>query len=255
VKKETAYAGRAGEVLQEVRSRFGEASLPRCGTPIEQLVFAFLEWDATRSAAEAGFRRLMDSAVDVNELRVTRTAELAATLGPGYPRAEERAVRLRESLQDVFLREYGTSLDTLGSKGKKEIREYLQSLRGAPLYAAWHVALLCYEVHSVPVDEGIRSALAEAGAADPSMSAEQVSGFLERQVKAGEALRTFAALRAWADERLEGEAASTGEAAANAPADATRNGAEAGRKRRAGGSAKPSTRKATTKKKAASSGE
>ena len=67
--------------------------------PVAQLVVAFLEWNASRSAARAAYDRLLAKMVDHNELRVSHTHEIAVILGKQYPQVQERSERLHRALQ------------------------------------------------------------------------------------------------------------------------------------------------------------
>ena len=44
-----------------------------------------------------------------NDLRVSHPQEVVGLLGPRYPRVEERAARLHEALQEIFIREHAVS--------------------------------------------------------------------------------------------------------------------------------------------------
>jgi endonuclease III len=186
--------------------------------PVTQLVIGFLQWEASRKAAEAAYGRLMATLVDNNELRVSHPHEIVALIGARYPRAEERAGRLHDVLQEVFNREHAVTLSPLLNKSRKDARAYLGSLPGMTQYVAALVMLLCFGGHEVPVDDTLAGLLKEEGVAEPNTTPEQIAQFLERQLKADEALATHLALQAWADGKATRKPARPAPAAAKKPA-------------------------------------
>ncbi|MCZ6783008.1 MAG: hypothetical protein O7G30_06825, partial [Proteobacteria bacterium] len=61
------------------------------------------------------------------------------------------------------------------------------------------VMLLCYDAHGIPVDDQLRAALIENGAADSSADVDDLSSWLARQIKAGDGAAVHYALQAWID--------------------------------------------------------
>lgn len=174
---------------------------PPARDPIAQLVFAFLQWQATSDQAEAAMDRLMEPVVDFNELRVLHHYDMIALLGEDYPLAHQRIARLKETLHEVYHRERATELKALASKGKRDARAYLDTLHGTPPFVAASITLVCFGGHALPVDEKLVSLLAQEGVLDeadtPPHAAENL---LLRQLKAGEAITAHYQLQAWADE-------------------------------------------------------
>ena len=166
---------------------------------IEILIKSFLIWDSTTAKASAAYKRIMDHVVDYNDLRVTMSHELAEWIGPRYPRAMERCQRIRAALQHTYKREHAVSLDRLHSLGRREVKHYLRSLDGISPYVADRVTLLCFEAHCVPVDERLRQALIAAAVCDDTVTVNDLSSWLARQVKAANSTETHYVLQAWAD--------------------------------------------------------
>lgn len=167
--------------------------------PIVNLVMAFLEWDASHRSAESAYSRLMGALVDHNDLRVSRPHEIAAILGERYPRVQERSARLHDVLQAIFEREHAVSLAGLEKKAKKDIYKYLLSLPGMVPYVAARVFLLSFAGHAIPVDNVLVQCLKEAETVDPEATADEIAGFLEKHVKAEEAVNVHYDLRRWSD--------------------------------------------------------
>lgn len=166
---------------------------------VTQLVMGFLQWNSTHRAAEAAHDRLMEVMVDNNDLRVSHDREIMSIIGENYPRATERIARMREAMNELFNREHAVSLESLRDKPKKEARAYLESLRGMPPYVAAQVTLLCFGGHAIPVDDKLAELLAFEQVVPDGASAAEVGSFLERHIKAGDAVDAHLALQAWAD--------------------------------------------------------
>lgn len=166
--------------------------------PLDILVLGFLEWDAPRQSAATAYERIRSFVVDHTELRVSHPAEIAALLGPRYPRAAERAARLHDALQEVFIREHATSLAAVVAGGKREARHYVHSLPGITPYVADLVSLLCFGGARVPVDEVLLIALREEGRiASDQAHTHDVAVAIEKRLKPERAAHAHALLNAW----------------------------------------------------------
>jgi len=186
-------------LLRTIKSTY-KVEEPPARNPVTELVIGFLQWEATQEMAEDAFGRIMAVMVDINELRVTYDHETLGLIGPSYPRAEERIARMREALNEIYIREHAVDLATIHSVGKKDQRAYIQSLPGVPPYVASHLMLVSYGIHAMPVDEKLVGQFVSEGIADAGAAPEEVETMLLRQVKANDALKTYLLLQAWSDE-------------------------------------------------------
>ena len=167
--------------------------------PVSQLVRSFLQWNSTRHAAEAAYDHLMAPMVDNNDLRVSYSHEVIELIGKDYPQVEERADRMREALNEIFRREHAVSLESLASQPKKEIRAYLESLPGMMPYGAAQVTLLSFGGHGIPVDDKLTELLTNEEVVPTGALPNEVTIFLERHIKASDAVNTHFTFQAWAD--------------------------------------------------------
>lgn len=178
------------------------------GEPVlVEFIRSMLLWEATLAKAASAMKRFEQHLVDVNELRICMPAELVKLLGDRYPRAEERAVRLRTALNDVFRREHAVTLEHLPALAKKDAREYLESLEGVPGFVSARVHLVSIGGHAAPVDRRIAACLTDAGFVEADAAPDIAASLLERKVQAGEMLETYALLQAWADDAASDEPA------------------------------------------------
>jgi len=201
LKNESTFAKKLDSFLKRIKKTAAADSVEATDAldPIGQLVLGLLQWDSTSTAAKIAYDRLMSSMVDYNDLRVSHAQEVKTILGQRYPKADDRIGRMSTILQEIYVRQHAVLLDGLLRKPKKEIRIYLDSLPGMPLYVSAQVTLLCFNGHAVPVDEVLVALLRREKVVDQEATLEQVQSFLERRVRASDAVDTHAILRHWAD--------------------------------------------------------
>ncbi len=175
--------------------------------PVTQLVIGFLQWEATHKQAENAFKRIMQIMVDNNDLRVSHAHQIIELIGPNYPRVEERVARMKDALQDIYVREHGINPVSIAEKAKKDIRAYYDTLPGMTPYVSALVLLLCYGAHTIPCDAKLATRFREEGVFDKEVTPQDIEHFLERQIKAGEGIDAHLRLQAWSDEASKRPAA------------------------------------------------
>lgn len=191
-----------GTLLKRLRHDFPEATHtppPAAANLPDLLVHALLLWEASSHQAELAHTRLRATFTDHNELRVSMPDDIALALGERYPLAEERSVRMRAVLNNVFANEHAVSLERLREMSKRDARQYLLSLEGCPEYAAAYVLLIGLSGHAAPVDDRLLSLFAKAGVFAPDFGAAAACSWIEHHVHASESASIHALLRAWSD--------------------------------------------------------
>lgn len=223
------HTAQALGLLRKLRRAYGDPPAPDHSVPppdpLWHFVYAFLLWDSTAAKADQAMKRVAAAVVDLNELRVCFPEEIGAMLGERYPRVGERAMRLRAALNDIYIREHAVTLEKLKDANKREARQYLSTLDGAPPFVASRVLLLALGGHAIPVDERLLARLVGEGVVEPDATVEKAASLLERVVKAGQGAEAHWALQRWSEE-------------APAPSSGGRGA------RKAGGKPKPRTKSA-----------
>lgn len=195
-------------LLKKLRAKHecGELT-PACADPalagaalLEQLIFDFMLWESSTAQAKAAVKRLGESFVDHNELRVAMPHEIAAALGERCPLALDRSLRLRSTLQDLYKREHIVTLAPVAVAAKREARQYLESLDGMPPFVAARLTVFGMGGHAIPADYRLVELLRGAKALPADVGAPaDASAWLEKQVRANEAAASVWALQAWSD--------------------------------------------------------
>jgi hypothetical protein len=190
------HAKALNSLLRSLRNKYDPIAVAD-RTPLEEFVYSFLLWEATTAKADAAYKRMVNAMVDFNEMRVSRVPELVALMGKTYPRAEERAQRMRAALNEVYVREFAVTLDPCAGLSKREARKYLESLDGCPSFVAARVLLLRMDGHALPVDDKLNARLIEAEVSEEDADPARTAGVIERHVKAEDALGVHLLLQAW----------------------------------------------------------
>ncbi len=102
MKNASKYAKKLSILLRQLKAKVKDMEMPEKVDPIETIVRAFLISETGRHQANQAYVRLMRYVVDFNDLRVTNTEELVSVLGDRYSRLEERVIRLRRGLEDIY---------------------------------------------------------------------------------------------------------------------------------------------------------
>jgi endonuclease III len=161
---------------------------------------SFLLWESTTPKAAQALKRLELAIVDFNELRACMPDEIVRIIGERYPRAAERALRLRTGLNIIYSREHRVTLEPLAGLGRKEAREHLERIDGVPPYVAARVCLLALSHHAAPVDSRIHRRLIEAKVVAADSRPDEAATTLEKKTRAGELSEVYLLLQRWADE-------------------------------------------------------
>ncbi len=165
------------------------------------LLHSFLLFDSTHDDADRAQKKLLSTFVDLNEMRVARLDDLIAAIGPKYPKAEDRAAALKQSLNDLFEREHAVTLDRVAEKNKRDAKQFLSTLAGCPPFVAARVLLVGFGGHATPLDALLRTRLVDANIFDESVDLERACSILERHVRATDALATHLAIEQLRDSK------------------------------------------------------
>lgn len=193
MKRGSEYAKRIKQLFHKMLKKLGKPEPSEPLEPIQQLIIAILAENTSEAKAAALFKRICEQMVDLNELRVTPALELAEMIGNSVPQAREKAERVVRVLNEIRQRQDTLDLSFLKQRGRREAREYLESLEGVGPVAAASVVVHSLGGHAVPVDYLTIYVLRKEDAVDGQATAAEVQSFLERHVAASDS-RTFSSL-------------------------------------------------------------
>lgn len=175
--------------------------LPAGRQAIEVLIEAVLEADAPRKVAAAACQALLQSYVDLNELRVATPREMADCWPKDFPGAAQKGEGLTRALNRLFEYSYQMSLDHMKEVPRRELRQHLLGLGLSP-YAAARVLLALFDQPAIPVDSTLVEALELDGLLPRGAALADVQALLERLVPPRLAGAAHAFLRAYVERSL-----------------------------------------------------
>lgn len=182
------YARRLRHLFNRLIRKYGKPAPCEPSDPLTQMLIAILGGNTSHHKALAAFRKLREQMVDLNELRVTPVNELARTLSQLVPQPEIKAQRIIQVLNDIRRRHDTLDLSFLKQRGRREAREYLESLEGVDRATAASVTLFSLGGHAIPIDELRLAILRKEGVVDPAADLAEVQSFVERHIAASEAM-------------------------------------------------------------------
>ncbi len=142
--------------------------------PLAILLTNYLLWESTPKLAEEALVRIARVVVDANDLRVMLEREVIETIGEKYPFVEERARRLRSTLNDIFRRQHRTSLDHLRNASRKDQRGYLEGLAEIPPFVSGRTMLVAFELPAAIADDTTVEVLHQQGVVEPRATTLEV---------------------------------------------------------------------------------
>jgi len=173
-------------------------SLGWCTDPlVHELVFSMLLWESSMENAVKAMGKIRAEFVDYNELRVCFPHEIESLLGSRYQRAQDRSVRLVESLRQIYSTYQRLTLEPLREMSKREARDFLVSIESLPRFVVSRILLLGLEAHALPMDAKIARALHKADLIKNSKNPDTIAITLERSIRANQSLETYTRMERW----------------------------------------------------------
>ena len=240
------YAAKVKRLLNRLRREHGKPPVVEPTDPLEQILTAILARNATDAGARKAYALLREATVDLNDLRVTRAADICEIIGTKSPDAVARAYAIRDALKEVFDRENSLSLDFLRDRGRREARQYLESMKGVDAFAAASVMLFSLGGHAIPLDDAMLEVLRAEEVVHPAADLAAVRAFLERHISAADAPAFTSLVRGVAATRSRTKGTPRAKSTASKPGKKKTKRATAPRKTKRAATAKSAKTKTTT---------
>ena len=174
-------------------------SVPKIKLPVlETMLFAVCLEDNSWENAEAGYRKLLKSYFDLNEIRVSSVPELERTLG-NLKGAAWKGLRIKSILRFVFESTYTFDFEKLAKLTLESAQKRLKKIDYISPFITSFTLQQVLGSHVVCFDECTHRAAVHLGIVPPDSSVESASEFLKAGVKKADAagfihlLRCFAA--------------------------------------------------------------
>ena len=164
---------------------------------IGEVIYAHLLSNAAAKQASIAYKKLIDASVDLNDLRMNHIYETVDLIGKNYPQADERAKRMKAVLNSIYRREHGMHVESLEGAGKRDVRDYFETLEGITPFVSNRVISICFGVAAIPVDDKTLAVMIANELLHEAASITDAASWLGRQVKADEVCDVHVCLHAW----------------------------------------------------------
>ena len=186
-------AGLLRKARSALRRKFGKQTLePVDDVALELLKFILLEGNDEAGVRRA-LRRIEDSFVDLNEVRVSFPREIAEVL-PGISQVDRKAARITRMFNAIFLRHNSMNWDFFRSMGVRELRQYFEKVDGGDQVLGAAAVMLLSGGHAVPADADVRRVIDRLGLTDQDEEIPAVQAFLERVFRRNQGYEAWALL-------------------------------------------------------------
>jgi len=172
------------DIHNQLKKRYKVAAEPSPAkmTILEAAVFGACHENATQEQAAEALTRFKANYFDWNEVRVSSLEEIQGTLD-GLDHAEERALRIRRFLRQLFEKTYSFTLDALA---KKPLKESVKVLQEYEIFSSDFILATVVQQslggHAIPISDDDRRALERLGVADGETDTPSLRSTVERAI-------------------------------------------------------------------------
>ncbi|MCG6158056.1 hypothetical protein [Rubinisphaera margarita] len=142
------------QIVTQLKKKYGSRVPKSDHNVLDSLLFAICLEDATHERAEATIVRLHEAFFDYNEIRVSSITEVQHVFVE-ESEPEWRAMRVRESLQQVFEGRYSYDLEDFKKKNLDAAEKYLKQISSLTPFVMSHTMMTTLGTHTVPVDTSL----------------------------------------------------------------------------------------------------
>jgi endonuclease III len=162
---------------------------------IDAIVYAVISAEVTEKTADSIMKKFNGYFVDWNDLRVSRTEEIAEVIGKEDAVAVSIASRLTTVLNGIFNQFHQVGLEGLKKIGKRPAKQALEKIDGASRFVVDYCMLTTLGGHAIPLTERMIKYLKDNELVDPDADQQDIEGFLAKQIPAKNGYDFYALLR------------------------------------------------------------
>ena len=163
--------------------------------PTDAVVYAIICSKLDEKTTESAIKRFHNYFIDLNDLRVSRIEEIVEMLGEDTPDTRAIASTITTILRAVFNSYHKMSLEVLKKMGKRPARQILEKMEGTSRFIVDYCMLTSLQGHAIPLTEQMIDYLKSKALVYPEADAQQISGFLAKQISAKKGYEFYALLR------------------------------------------------------------
>ena len=195
MKNSTEYAKRVKKLYLSLRRKSPKVQKLVYEDPVDALVYGIISENMTNSKTRGVMKRVEDNFVDLNDLRVSLSAEVIEILGENSSVTRNIAENLSRALGYVFSNYNCMSLESLKKQGKRPAKQTLEKIDGASRFVVNYCMLTALGGHAVPLTRKMVEYLKNNELVAPRANEQDIEGFLTRQVSATNGYEFYTLLR------------------------------------------------------------
>ena len=195
MKNSKDYAKKIQRLHRSLRRKFPKLQKVIHDEPVDAITFAVISAELSEKAAESAIKKLSNYFIDLNDLRVSRTEEIVEILGADTAVTRSIASTITTILRAVFNQYHKVSLEALKKVGKRPARQILEQMDGTSRFVVNYCMLTSLQGHAIPLTKGMIEYLKSKELVYPDANAQQIGGFLAKQISAKNGYEFYALLR------------------------------------------------------------
>lgn len=195
MKNSKEYATRLQKLYRGLKRAHPKVEKTTHDDPIEALIFGVVSEHISESSTQRAMKEFRETFVDWNDLRVSRAEEIVEVLKQDNAKSRATAFALLTALRAVFDEHHTLSLQSLKKMGKRPAKQAMEALEGVGHFVVGYCMLTALQGHAIPLTETMAAYLKKNEIVDPDADAQDIEGFLTRQVAAKNAYEFYSLLR------------------------------------------------------------
>ena len=199
MKNSKEYSAKVKKFYRSLKQEYDRVAKVEYADPLDSLVYAILHEHMSDSVADAAMKKLRDYFVDWNDLRVAQKDEVTEVLGLATEADKRIAETLHCVLTAVFAKYNMMNLNALSKLGKRPAKQILEKLSGISSFVVNYVFMTFLKGHAIPLNEQMIDYLRSKGLVYSKAVADDIGGFLSRQVSASNGYEFYSLLRKASD--------------------------------------------------------
>ena len=205
MKDSKEYSRKVQKLYRSLKRKYPKPQKVIYEEPLEALVYAVISENMPGKAAQSAMKRISDNFIDLNDLRVSLSAEVIEVLGEDTSVTRNVASSLTKALRAVFNRYNTISLEELKKMGKRPARQALEQVEGTSTFVVDYCMLTSLQGHSIPLTKNMIQYLRRKEIVHPAADEQEIEGFLTRQISAKNGYEFYALLRQESESPMAGE--------------------------------------------------
>lgn len=195
MKNSKDYAGKIQSLYRELKRKGTKVEAVTYEDPLEALIYGVLCEKMSQAESLSAQKRLKKNFVDLNDLRVSSMLEIMEMIGKEGAEFRETAQRIINILKLVFESYNLVSLKELVAMGKRPAKQSLEKIEGVTKFSVDYCFLTSLGGHVIPLTERMVNYLKENELVNPDSDADEIEGFLSRQIAAKNGYEFYALVR------------------------------------------------------------